>query len=143
MGHLSLIRPRADVETSNQPKVLVVEDQDIIQDLLLTVFGHAGFPTTCAGTVAEALAALEDQPDFVVLDLHLPDGRGTDVLRRIRELSLPSRVAVTTGALDADLTGAARHLNPDRMFQKPYRVGELVEWIRAGSMSAAVSIAEC
>ncbi|HSZ57369.1 MAG TPA: hypothetical protein VK797_17020, partial [Tepidisphaeraceae bacterium] len=52
---------------------------------------------------------------------------------RIRELSLPARVAVTTGALDADLTGAARHLNPDRMFQKPYRVGELVEWIRAGS----------
>lgn len=143
MGHLSLIRPRASVGTSNQPRVLVVEDQDIIQDLLLTVFNHAGFPTTCAGTVAEALAALEDLPDFVVLDLHLPDGRGTDVLRRIRELSLPSRVAVTTGALDADLTGAARHLNPDRMFQKPYRVGELVEWIRAGSISAAVSIAEC
>jgi DNA-binding response OmpR family regulator len=127
------MRLHAGMEITTQPRVLVVEDQDIIQDLLLTVFGRAGFPTTCAGTVAEALAALDDEPDFVVLDLHLPDGRGTDVLRRIRELSLASRVAVTTGALDADLTGAARHLNPDRMFQKPYRVGELVEWIRAGS----------
>jgi CheY-like chemotaxis protein len=123
--------------------VLVVEDQDVIQELLLTVFGHAGFPTRCAGTVAEALAALAERPDFVVLDLHHPDGRGTEVLRRIRELSLPSRVAVTTGALDADLTGAARHLKPDRMFQKPYRVGELVEWIRGSGVRSVVAIAEC
>jgi DNA-binding response OmpR family regulator len=139
MGHLSIMRQQVCVERPALPRVLVVEDQDIIQDLLLTVFGHEGFPTTCAGTVAGALAALADRPDFVVLDLHLPDGRGTDVLRRIRELSLPSRVAVTTGALDAELTGAARHLKPDKMFQKPYRVGELVDWIRAGTVRPALS----
>jgi DNA-binding response OmpR family regulator len=112
------------------PKVLVVEDQEVIQDLLLTVFDHEGFETRCAGTVAEALAALVNRPDFVVLDLHLPDGRGTQILREIRERNIPAKVAVTTGTIDAALIGAADRLQPDKFFQKPYRAMELVTWIR-------------
>ena len=108
----------------------MVEDQEVIQDLLLTVFGHEGFDAHCAGTVAEALAALVNCPDFVVLDLHLPDGRGTQVLREIRERNIPAKVAVTTGTIDASLIGAADRLRPDRFFQKPYRAMDLVTWIR-------------
>jgi DNA-binding response OmpR family regulator len=134
MGQLNSIRPS---DTGHQPSVLVVEDQEVIQDLLVTVFEHAGFRTDCAGCVAEAVAALHRNPQFMVLDLHLPDGRGTDVLRRVREQGLACRVAVTTGALDAELTTAIRRLEPERMFQKPYRVGDLVDWIRASHINAA------
>jgi len=115
------------------PQVLVVEDQEVIQDLLLTIFGHEGFQTRCAGTVAEALAALVSRPEFVVLDLHLPDGQGTRVLSEIRELGLTTKVAVTTGTIDAGLIGAAKQFRPDMMFQKPYRATELVTWIRGNS----------
>jgi DNA-binding response OmpR family regulator len=121
---------------SAAPRILVVEDQEIIQDLLLTVFDHEGFEARCAGTVAEALAALVNRPDFVVLDLHLPDGRGTQVLREIREKNIPARVAVTTGTIDAYLIGAADRLRPDKFFQKPYRAMELVTWIRDSSPPA-------
>ena len=117
------------------PRVLVVEDQEIIQDLLLTVFDHEGFETRCAGTGAEALAALVSRPDFVVLDLHLPDGRGTQILREIRERNIPAKVAVTTGTIDAALIGAADRLHPDKFFQKPYRAMELVTWIRESERS--------
>jgi len=119
------------------PKILVVEDQEVIQDLLLTIFDHEGFKTRCAGTVAEALAALVNRPDFVVLDLHLPDGRGTQVLREIREQGIPAKVAVTTGTIDASLIGAADRLRPDKFFQKPYRASELVTWIRSSTPSSA------
>ncbi len=123
------------------PKVLVVEDQEVIQDLLLTVFGHEGFEARCAGTVAEAMAALVSRPDFVVLDLHLPDGRGTQILREIRERKIPAKVAVTTGTIDASLIGAADRLRPDRFFQKPYRAMELVTWIRGEGPAPALRAA--
>jgi len=115
------------------PRILVVEDQEVIQDLLLTVFDHEGFEARCAGTVAEALAALVTRPDFVVLDLHLPDGRGTQILREIREKNIPAKVAVTTGTIDASLIGAADRLRPDKFFQKPYRAMDLVTWIRGST----------
>ncbi len=118
------------------PKILVVEDQEVIQDLLLTIFDHEGFETKCAGSVAEALAALVDRPDFVVLDLHLPDGRGTQVLREIRDRGMTTKVAVTTGTIDQSLIGAADRLRPDKFFQKPYRATELVTWIRGGKSPA-------
>lgn len=115
---------------SRSPRVLVVEDQEVIADLLLTVFEHEGITTSCVGTVAEALAALDDSFDFAIVDLHLPDGRGTQVLKRIHELRLDVQVAVTTGTIDGALLAAARELRPHRMFQKPYRVTDIVQWIR-------------
>jgi DNA-binding response OmpR family regulator len=124
-----------DESKAAAPRILVVEDQEIIQDLLLTIFGHEGFEARIAGTVAEALAALVNCPDFVVLDLHLPDGRGTQVLREIRERDIPAKVAVTTGTIDASLMGAADRLHPDKFFHKPYRAMELVTWIRSWSPS--------
>ena len=72
----------------------------------MTIFHHEGFETRCAGTVAEALAALITRPDFIVLDLHLPDGRGTQVLREIRERNILAKVAVTTGTIDASRSSA-------------------------------------
>jgi two-component system torCAD operon response regulator TorR len=115
------------------PRILVVEDQEVIQDLLLTIFGHEGFEARCAGTVAEAMAELVNRPDFVVLDLHLPDGRGTQILQEIRHRDMRVKVAVTTGTIDAALIGAADRLHPDKFFHKPYRAMELVQWIRSSS----------
>ena len=113
------------------PRVLVVEDQEVIRELLETVFEREGFQTTCAGTVVEALEHLHGETDFVILDLHLPDGAGTEVLRRIRRERLATKVAVTTGTIDPELLSSAARLKPERMFQKPYRATDLVSWIRA------------
>lgn len=111
------------------PNVLIVEDQEVIQDLLMTVFEHEGISAVCAGTVASGMERLADGPTHVVLDLHLPDGRGTDVLRTIRAGRMPIRVAVTTGALDPDLIAEAESLAPDRTFQKPYRAADIARWV--------------
>jgi CheY-like chemotaxis protein len=130
MTTLSSFKSHATCCSHASPRVLIVEDQDVIAEMLLTVFGAAGFETSTAGTVAEALAKLSTRPDFCTLDLHLPDGRGTEVLQRIREEHLPTRVAITTGTIDAQLLSAARQLNPERIFQKPYSAADLVGWIR-------------
>jgi two-component system NtrC family response regulator len=111
-------------------RVLIVEDQEVLRELLCTVFGRAGFEARAAGSVAEALRMLHPAPQFLTLDLHLPDGRGTEILQRIREERLPVQVALTTGTIDSELLAAAARLKPDRIFQKPYSAMDIVKWIR-------------
>lgn len=120
------------------PLVLVVEDQEVIQELLSTVFEHENIPLIIKGTVAEGIEALDQEPDTVILDLHLPDGRGTDVFRELRRRGLSSRVAVATGTIDATLIGQARDMGPDLVIQKPYRINDLIAWVRQVAAGEAV-----
>src|SRR4051794_18665125 len=83
--------------TMEKRRVLVVEDDTSSQRAWEIVFGRRGWEVQVAGTVAEGLKMLEQAPDYVILDLRLPDGSGESILRRIREVGLMSRVAVTTG----------------------------------------------
>ena len=77
------------------------------------------------GTVADALAALERRPDWVLLDLMLPDGCGSKVLERVNEHRLPSRVCVITGC-GPDRLEKVRSLGPDEVFKKPVDVMRLL-----------------
>ena len=120
------------------PLVLVVEDQEVIQELLTTVFEHENIPAIIRGTVAEGIEALDREPDTVILDLHLPDGRGTDVFRELRRRGMSSRVAVATGTIDSNLIGQARDMGPDLLIQKPYRINDLIAWVRQVAMGEPV-----
>jgi DNA-binding response OmpR family regulator len=70
----------------SQPKgtLLVVDDFDDGRFLLATVLGTAGYGIIEAASGAEALSRIEQRPDLVVLDVHLPDMDGFEVCRRIK-----------------------------------------------------------
>jgi DNA-binding response OmpR family regulator len=80
---------------------------------------------TEAGTVAEAMGALAQRPDWVLLDLMLPDGCGTDVLRKLRAEGPPSKVCVITGCGPQKLE-EVRVLRPDLILKKPLDVEGLL-----------------
>jgi DNA-binding response OmpR family regulator len=109
--------------------VLIIDDEENIRDALSMVFGRAGFRTTCAASVGEAISKLSLGPTHLTLDLHLPDGNGTQVLAHIRRCRLPMHVAVVTGAMDLELLAEVSRLKPDHVFQKPFRPAELVGWV--------------
>ena len=113
------------------PTVLVVDDEAHILRVLETNLRGAGYGVTTAASAAEALATASRRPPAaVVLDLVLPDGRGTDVCRRLREwtdapiviLSVVSEEQEKIDALDA---GA------DDYVTKPFSIDELLARLRA------------
>lgn len=80
-------------------KILLVEDSDAIRVRLRALIGELcnGATVFEASTECEATdEACREQPDLIILDLHLAEGTGLGVLESVRERALQSRVAVLT-----------------------------------------------
>jgi len=122
--------------SSSSTAVLVVEDDRMARRAITLILKRQGFAVDEVGTVADALVALERRPDWVLLDLMLPDGCGSAVLQRVREHRLPSRVCVVTGCGPERLEGV-RAMGPQEVFNKPIDVLRLLAVLSAPPASPA------
>jgi DNA-binding response OmpR family regulator len=105
--------------------VLVVDDAPEFAELAAVVLAQAGHRVRRAGSVAEAVAALDDaMPDLVVLDLTLPDGDGLDVCQTVRERG-DAYLLVMTGRPDAADRLMGFRLGADDVLAKPFSGREL------------------
>jgi DNA-binding response OmpR family regulator len=105
--------------------VLLVADDVISGSALAMIFRRRGFDVIHVTTIAEGFAQLDNQPQFVVLDLMLPDGDGSTILQHIRTRQLPVRVMVTTAVSDPQRLRSVRDMKPDMLLQKPIDVTRL------------------
>jgi two-component system KDP operon response regulator KdpE len=112
-------------------RVLVVDDEPQFLRALKTNLRGAGYDVVTATTAEEALATAALQPpDVIVLDLILPDGRGTDVARRLRQWSTAPIVLVSAVEDEVEKI-AALDAGADDYVTKPFAIGELLARIRA------------
>ena len=85
---------------------LVIEDDENNMVLITRLLGKAGYLTVRATTGLQGVEmALRQKPDFIILDIQLPDIDGTEVLRRIRESETGGTVpiiAMTSYAMAGD-----------------------------------------
>jgi two-component system OmpR family response regulator len=115
-----------------EARLLVVDDEPNIVELLSASLRYAGFEVVTAMTGAEAVSAVErHRPDLVVLDVMLPDVDGFVVLRRLRAGSHPMPVLFLTArdANDDKVTGLT--LGGDDYVTKPFSLEEVIARIRA------------
>jgi two-component system OmpR family response regulator len=115
-----------------RPRLLVVEDDPNIVELLSASLRFAGFEVTAATNGADAVStARELTPDLVVLDVMLPDLDGFDVIRRMRETGMRTPVVFLTArdATDDKIRGLT--LGGDDYVTKPFSLEELTARIRA------------
>jgi two-component system OmpR family response regulator len=113
-------------------RLLVVEDEDTIRQLLAGSLRFAGFEVDAAASGAEALRAVKTSPpDLVLLDVMMPDGDGFEVVRRIRSSGPDVPVIFLTARDDVRdrVTGLA--LGGDDYVTKPFSLEEVLERIRA------------
>ena len=113
-------------------RLLVVEDEQTILELLSGSLRFAGFDVVTAASGAEALRAVAaSRPDLVLLDVMMPDGDGFEVVRRMRS-SGPDVPVIFLSARDGvreRIAGLA--LGGDDYVTKPFSLDEVVERIRA------------
>lgn len=117
---------------SETARILVVDDNPNIVDMMATVLKFHGFTVTSAGTVAEAvLAAERDRPDLVILDVMLPDGDGFELCRRLRADGHQVGIVFLTARDARHDTVAGLTYGGDDYITKPFAVDELVARVRA------------
>lgn len=112
-------------------RTLIVDDERAIREGMARLIGMHDFEPITAATIAEGLEKLSLQPSILILDMNLPDGHGTVLLRHIRDQNLPIKVAVLSGSGDASLLAEARDLQPEAMFTKPPDWDALLSWLAA------------
>lgn len=112
-------------------KILVVDDEKKIVDLVKAYLAQAGFKVVTAYDGKQALSVFKlEQPALVILDLMLPELDGLDVARAIRKESDVSIIMLTARAEDADRI-AGLELGADDYVVKPFNPRELVARVRA------------
>jgi two-component system OmpR family response regulator len=119
-------------DQSGRQRLLVVEDDPNIVELLSASLRFAGFTVTAATTGAAAVAAARAvTPDLVILDVMLPDLDGFEVLRRIREDGVRTPVVFLTARDGTDDKVRGLTLGGDDYVTKPFSLEELTARIRA------------
>jgi two-component system, OmpR family, response regulator len=126
-------------------RILVVDDEPAITDLLSTALRYMGYEVTTAASGSAALdAAGRTAPDLVILDVMLPDIDGFEVCRRLREARdfVPVIFLTARDAEDDRVTGFVR--GGDDYVTKPFslqeltlRVGAILRRVRRGQEPAS------
>lgn len=115
-----------------EAKLLVVDDEPNIRELLSTSLRFAGFDVVAAANGREALAAVEQHaPDLVVLDVMLPDMDGFTVTRRLRASGKHFPVLFLTAKDDTEDKVTGLTVGGDDYVTKPFSLDEVVARIRA------------
>jgi len=110
--------------------ILIVDDQAAIRMLLREVFELEGFQVYEAPHGRTAIEqAKRYSPDFVLLDLKMPDMDGIEVLRAIRQFAPDVHVAMITAYGDPDKLEAARSLGMLASFTKPFDIEILRKFV--------------
>ena len=101
----------------NGDRIPIVDDDKASRDTLRRLFAHRGWVVNVASCVTEALTRLDPPPLCVLLDLMLPDGDGEEVLRKVRDEGLPTRVIISAGSDDPVRLALVEGMDADALFQ--------------------------
>ena len=124
-------RPTPQAGVAGRPRILVVEDEPRIREIIALYLDRAGFTVRSTGDGRAALEAFDaDPPDLVVVDLVLPGLAGEALISAIREVSDVPIVVASAKRADEDRIDAFR-LGADDYVTKPFNPVELVARVRA------------
>lgn len=133
LRHLQAQQP-LDEHTASKPKVLNVDDSEPHRYSISKYLAHAGFEVTEAATGLDALRkTIEERPELVLLDIHLPDVTGYEVCTEIRkhpDTSDLSVIHITASDNSPESIVRSANVGADAFLTHPIAPDALVQRIR-------------
>lgn len=122
--------------TQRPISMLCVDDNQALRTVIEATFAHwEGLRLRTAGTAKAALAlAAVERPDLILLDVHLPDRNGCDLIPEFRAMADPARrlhVAVFSADSSPETMSAVARSGADQFFPKPLNLRELIGYVAA------------
>ncbi len=115
-----------------QSKLLVVDDEPSLQDIVATSMRFLGYDVSVASTGREAVRTATDQrPDLIILDIMLPDFDGLEVMRRLRTAGLDAGVVFLSARDTPADKIAGLTAGGDDYVTKPFGLEELAARVSA------------
>ena len=113
------------------PRILVIDDDRLLCELIRTTFELEGFAVDTAYDVIEAERVLvESRPDAILLDIGLPGIDGIFYLERLRETPQTSRIPIVAISGSDEAGRAARAVGAEAFLRKPFSPLELIALVR-------------
>lgn len=111
--------------------ILVVDDERLLCNLLQEVLSCHGYEVCTAVSGRAGIEAFRHRrPQFTLLDLHLPDISGIEVLKKIREIDREAMVAILTGSASDKQEREARKLGVTDFLTKGLSTGDLITAVK-------------
>lgn len=113
-------------------RVLIVDDEPNIRDLLATSLRFAGYEIQTAANGAQAVAAVtESEPDIILLDVMLPDMNGFSVTKKLRSSGIQAPILFLTARDEVEDKITGLTVGGDDYLTKPFSLDEVVARIQA------------
>lgn len=116
----------------NEAKILVVDDEPTLSEVISYNLRQAGYVTVTAADADEALRCFkEERPDLILLDVMLPQGSGFDVCRLIRQQGSNVPIIMLTARIAESDRVLGFELGADDYILKPFATRELIARVKA------------
>lgn len=111
-------------------KILIVDDEEMMTELLSDHLRDCGYVTFAANTSKEAVGLLRHRPDLIILDINMPDMDGLELCRNIRDHVVCPILFVTARITEQDKIKGLQ-CGGDDYITKPFSLNELTARVAA------------
>ncbi len=107
-------------EKIKQPHILVVDDEQLLRKLTLSILTSAGYQVTTCSSGTEAIALYREQPyDLVIMDMIMPGPNGIETFRALIDLDPQAKVVIISGFSEQKVTEDLYELGLAGFLEKP------------------------
>ena len=131
-GKALALRVREVLRKQNQSvKILIVDDEAAILELMAQILGDAGYHVLTAANGKQAMEmANQDSIDVVITDLVMPEQEGLETILELRKKNRSPQIIAMSGAFGGEFLNAARAMGARATLRKPISAAELLSAVR-------------
>jgi two-component system response regulator FixJ len=127
------------MQAEHRPVVIVVDDDEAVRESLRFLLDTAGYDAVTFDSAQDYLDHVDGQPAAcLVLDQHMPQATGLELLAVLHQRGLDLPTALITGSLSADIVRQATALGAAQVLEKPLVDDALLRFVACAAYGASI-----